>query len=207
MIKQEWKKQEKNYYNPPESPQYIEIPEFHFFSISGKGNPNDAYFTELVSALYTLSYAVKMSLKKRNLPGYTDYTVYPLEGIWQLENNIPPTSGNVLNKNNFIFNLMIRQPDFVSQEYAQEILEQTKKKKAGLLWDSIKFESRNEGPSIQMLHIGNYENENESFNKMETFAAQHQLKRINGIHREIYLSDPRKTAPEKLRTILRFQVQ
>lgn len=207
MIKHEWKKEEKNYYNPPGFPQLIEIPKFNFFSISGKGNPNDALFAEYVSALYSLSYAVKMDLKKRNFPGHTDYTVYPLEGIWQLENNVPPASNSTFNKDAFVFNLMIRQPDLISQAYAQEILKLIQKKKPNPLWDNITFKSITDGTCIQMLHTGSYDSENESFKQMETFMTQYRLNRKQQAHREIYLSDPRKTAPAKLRTILRFQIQ
>lgn len=206
MVKLEWKKQEKQYYIPSESPQLIEIPAFNYFCISGKGNPNEAFFAEYISALYTLSYAVKMDLKK-NLPGHKDYTVYPLEGIWQLGDNARPLQDGTLNKDNLIFNLMIRQPDSISKEYAQETIERTKKKKPTPLWDQVKFESITDGLCIQMLHIGSYNSEAVSFARMETFAAQQQRTRTGKVHREIYLSDARKTAPEKQRTVLRFQIK
>lgn len=206
-MKHEWKKQEKNYYAPPGFPQIAEIPGFNFFCISGKGNPNDAFFAEYISALYTLSYTVKMDLKKRNLPGHIDNTVYPLEGVWQLENNSQPMPNGAFDKNALIFNLMIRQPDSISKEYALEILELTKKKKANPLWEHVKFENISDGLCLQMLHTGSYDSETESFARMETFAAQHQRIRTGRAHREIYLSDARKTIPEKLQTILRFQIQ
>lgn len=206
MVKLEWKKQEKQYYIPSESPQLIEIPAFNYFCISGKGNPNEAFFAEYISALYTLSYAVKMDLKK-NLPGHTDYTVYPLEGIWQLGDNARPLQDGTLDKDNLIFNLMIRQPDSISKEYAQETIDRTKKKKPTPLWDQVKFESITDGLCIQMLHIGSYDSEAASFARMETFAAQQQRTRTGKVHREIYLSDARKTAPEKQRTVLRFQIK
>lgn len=207
MIKQEWRKQEKNYYAPSECPQVIEIPGFNYFCISGKGNPNHAFFAEYVGTLYTLSYAVKMDLKKKNIPGQPDYTVYPLEGVWQLENDTPLSPNGILNKDALIFNLMIRQPDTVSKEYAQEILKHVKKKKANPLWEQVKFEHLTDGLCVQALHIGSYDREAESFAQMEIFAAQQGRIRTGMDHREIYLSDARKTTPEKLRTILRFQVQ
>lgn len=206
MVKLEWKKQEKQYYIPSESPQLIEIPAFNYFCISGKGNPNDAFFAEYISALYTLSYAVKMDLKK-NLPDHTDYTVYPLEGVWQLGDNACPLQDGTLNKDALIFNLMIRQPDTMSKEYAQETIDRMKKKKPNPLWDQVKFESITDGLCIQMLHIGSYDSEAASFARMETFAAQQQRTRTGKVHREIYLSDARKTAPEKQRTVLRFQIK
>lgn len=130
------------------------------------------FFAEYVGTLYTLSYAVKMDLKKKNIPGQPDYTVYPLEGVWQFENDTPLSPNGILNKDALIFNLMIRQPDTVSKEYAQEILEHVKKKKANPLWDQVKFEHMTDGLCVQALHIGSYDREAESFAQMEIFAAQ-----------------------------------
>jgi hypothetical protein len=102
---------------------------------------------------------------------------------------------------------MIRQPDFVMIDFAKEALEKTKKKKPHDLLNKVEFETIEEGPCIQMLHTGSYDSEPESFKKMEEFAHAKNLKRISHSHREIYLSDARKVAPEKLRTVLRFQVE
>ncbi len=102
---------------------------------------------------------------------------------------------------------MIRQPDFVAIDFANEALERTKKKKPHDLLNKVRFETMEEGPCVQMLHAGSYDSEPDSFKKMEEFAHTKNLKRISLIHREIYLSDARKVAPEKLRTVLRFQVE
>lgn len=147
--KYEWKKMEKGFYSPCCQPQLVDIPSFQYFILSGKGNPNDAYFTEYVQCLFSLSYSAKMCWKKEKA---FDYTVYPLEGVWSLQNEASITNG-ILNKNKLVFNLMIRQPDFISNEYAVEIIESVKIKKPHPLLELVKFESISEGQCVQMLHI------------------------------------------------------
>lgn len=200
--KYEWKKAEKSYYNPVKVPQLVDIPAFKFFTLAGKGNPNDAFFAEYIQCLFSLSYTLKMQWKKES--GF-DYAVYPLEGVWSLQT---PTNQNdgVLDKDNLLFNLMIRQPDFVTEEYAADIIEKVKAKKPHPLLEDVKFETITDGVCVQMLHIGNYDSEPVSFAEMNTFALDNNLSRSSLVHREIYLSDARKVQPEKLKTILRFQV-
>lgn len=200
--KYEWKKAEKSYYNPVKVPQLVDIPAFKFFTLAGKGNPNDAFFAEYIQCLFSLSYTLKMQWKKES--GF-DYAVYPLEGVWSLQT---PTNQNdgVLDKDNLLFNLMIRQPDFVTEEYAADIIEKVKAKKPHPLLEDVKFETITDGLCVQMLHIGSYDSEPKSFAEMNTFALDNNLLRSSLVHREIYLSDARKVQPEKLKTILRFQV-
>lgn len=200
--KYEWKKAEKSYYNPVKVPQLVDIPAFKFFTLAGKGNPNDAFFAEYIQCLFSLSYTLKMQWKKENS---FDYAVYPLEGVWSLQT---PTNQNdgVLDKDNLLFNLMIRQPDFVTEEYAADIIEKVKAKKPHPLLEDVKFETITDGLCVQMLHIGSYDSEPMSFAEMNTFALDNNLLRSSLVHREIYLSDARKVQPEKLKTILRFQV-
>ncbi|MDD4604137.1 MAG: GyrI-like domain-containing protein [Bacteroidales bacterium] len=207
-MKHEWKKSEKNYYLPKDKPEKIDIPAFKFFSINGKGNPNDPFFAEYIGVLYSLSYTIKMSPKSGNAPdNYYDYTVYPLEGVWDIDEISKSRGIMAFDKNSFVFNIMIRQPEFVTDEIANEMIFRTKKKKPHELLDKVKFEIIEEKTCVQMLHHGSYDNEPESFNKMELFAQEHNLRRKYHIHREIYLSDARKTMPEKLKTVLRFQVE
>jgi len=201
-------KPEKEFYQPGKMPALIRVPEFFFFSIEGKGNPNDEFFGDYIQVLYSLSYAVKRSRKQGIAPvGYFDYTVYPLEGVWDLTDAGKQNQTGVLDKNELVFNLMIRQPGFVTAEYAAMVMEQVKKKKPLPLLDQVKFEPITEGLCIQMMHTGPFDTEPESFLKMEAFASEKGLTRISHSHREIYLSDPRRTAPEKLRTVLRFTVK
>lgn len=200
--KYEWKKMEKSIYGPKKEPQLINIPTFKFFTLAGVGDPNDAFFAEHIQCLYSLSYAMKMQWKKEN---GLDYAVYPLEGVWSLPAE-PQNNNEVLDKRNLIYTLMIRQPDFVSEEYATDIIEKVKIKKPHPLLANVKFETISEGLCVQMLHQGSYDDEPASFAEMDTFARNNNLIRATKMHREIYLSDARKVQAEKLKTILRFQV-
>jgi hypothetical protein len=207
-MKHEWKKVEKQFYLPKNKPEIIQIPKFKFFTIEGKGNPNDDFFADYIGVLYSLSYAVKMSPKKGNEPkGYFDYTVYPLEGVWDITEEARKRFTGTINKDDLVFKLMIRQPDFVDLEYAQKTLELTQKNKPNSLLERVKFEEITEGSCIQMLHLGSYDNEPASFQLMEEFAAKEKVKRVSKIHREIYLSDARKVAADKLKTVLRFSIE
>ena len=207
-MKHEWRKKEKNIYLPKNKPEIVEIPEFGYFTIEGKGNPNDEHFPEFIGVLYALAYAVKMSPKKGFAPdNYFDYTVYPLEGIWDIADEAKETFEGTLNKDDLVFKLMIRQPDFVGISFAEKIIEITKDKKPHRLLGKVRFEKISDGKCIQMLHLGSYDNEPESFGLMEDFAKSQGLQRTSKIHKEIYLSDARKVAPEKLKTVLRFQVK
>ena len=208
-MKHEWKKSEKSFYFPNVIPEKIVVPKFNFYTIEGEGNPNDDSFAEYVGVLFSLSYAIKMGLKSGEVvpKNYTDYAVYPLEGVWDINEEAKSNMNGKLDKNSLVYKLMIRQPAFITADVAAENIEITKKKKPHTLLDQIKFETIEEGSCIQMLHMGSFDNEPQSFKLMEQFAEEHQLKRKSLTHREIYLSDARKTIPERLRTILRFQVE
>jgi hypothetical protein len=206
-MKHEWKKAEKNFYLPGTKPELIKMPSFKFFSIEGQGNPNDKFFAEYVEVLYSLSYAVKMSPKAGVSPkDYFEYTVYPLEGVWDISEEAKKLASGKLNKNDFVFKLMIRQPGFVTSDFAAEMVGKTKKKKPHPLIDSITFNSFEEGSCIQMMHIGRFDDEPISFRRMEEFCSDNNFTRESKIHREIYLSDPRRVSPEKLKTVLRFKI-
>jgi hypothetical protein len=207
-VKHDWKKLEKHYYRPKNKPQVIEIPPMNFFCINGEGNPNDAFFADYIGVLYSLSYAIKMSPKSGKTPSnYFDYSVYPLEGVWDLKEEAKLNPIETLDKNALVFKLMIRQPNFVNQQYALETIEIVRKKKPNQLLDTVSFETTEEGTCVQMLHNGSYDNEPQSFAAMEIFAKDKGLNRKYKTHREIYLSDARKTSVEKLKTVLRFQVE
>ncbi len=209
MEKYEWKKKEKNLYLPKAKPEIIDIPSFKFFTLEGKGNPNDEFFADYVGALYSLSYGVKMSYKKGIEPkGFYDYIVYPLEGVWDLtEKGREDYKKGFINKEELLFKLMIRQPDFVDEAYAKFIVEEAKKNKPNALLNDVKFEEIEEGKVVQMLHVGSYDGEVESFKMMEEFVKESGFERAEKLHKEIYLSDARKVEAEKLKTILRFKVK
>jgi hypothetical protein len=126
----EWKKAEKEIYQPGTKPVFIKVHAFRFFSIEGKGNPNDKFFAEYVSVLYSLSYAVKMAPKKGTVPdNYFEYTVYPLEGVWDITEEAKKNPMDKIDKDTLVFNLMMRQPEFVTPGYAEDVISTTKKKK------------------------------------------------------------------------------
>ena len=209
QVKHEWRKKEKVTYLPKNKPEIIDIPEFKFITIEGEGSPSETLFTECIGALYSLAYTIKMMPKKMSTQphGYYDFTVYPLEGIWDINDEAKANFNGTVNKNDFVYKLMIRQPDFVDEHFFEEMLEVAKEKKKIQLLEQVKFERVTEGLCVQMLHLGPFENEPESFQKMEEFAQTEGLRRLSKVHREIYLSDTRKVAPEKLKTVLRFQAE
>jgi hypothetical protein len=205
LMKFEWKKQEKDLYLPKDKPTLVTVPEQKFFIISGKGNPNDEEFSEKIGILYSLSYAVRMMPKKGYTPvGYFEYTVYPLEGLWDLTEK--GRTSYTLDKDELVYKIMIRQPDFVTQEVADKAFEIVKKKKNNPLLDSVTFEALEDGLAVQMMHTGSYDDEPESFVQMKQFIKENDLEIKTLVHREIYISDARKTEPSKLKTILRYMV-
>jgi hypothetical protein len=209
MAKHEWRKSEKAVYLPKNEPELIDVPAFQFLTIEGEGSPSSELFSKCIEALYTLAYAIKMTPKKMNPPpeGFSDYTVYPLEGIWDLTEEAKKTFDGAINKDDFVFKLMIRQPDFVDESFFSEMLAFTQAKKPTDMLRKVEFETISDGLSVQMLHIGSYDNEPASFKRMEEFARQEHLVRGSKAHREIYLSDFRKVPAEKLKTVLRFKVR
>ncbi|MDF2558268.1 MAG: hypothetical protein K0R71_2096 [Bacillales bacterium] len=204
MKKVDYKRDFKTLYLPKLEPEIVDVPEAAYFMIEGEGDPNGEEFGVSVEALYSLSYAVKMSYKGPRMPtGYYDYTVFPLEGVWDLIDKTKP----VTDKSNFKYTLMIRQPDFLSNELYEYFLEETLKKKKNPKLDNVKYVKSMDGLSIQILHRGSYDNEPASFEKMENYCKEMGYKRSCKTHREIYLSDPRKTASDKLKTVLRYKVE
>lgn len=204
MDKQDFKKQFKDLYLPKQTPVIITVPTVNFLVVDGKGDPNGEEFALVVGALYSVSYAVKMSYKSANVPpGYYDYTVFPLEGVWDIfDKTLSP-----IVKSNYVYKMMIRQPDFLTPELFERFLTETKKKKPNAYLDKMEFSAISEGLCCQMLHVGSYDDEPASFKAMEQFCTENGHKRSSLIHREIYLSDPRKTATDKLKTVLRFKVE
>lgn len=206
-MKKEWRKHEKNIYLLKNTPELIEIPPFNYFTIKGKVNPNDKAFGEYIIVLYSLSYGARMSYKWDNPPvDYYEYTVYPLEGVWDIADKSKYVPG-VIDKDNLAFELMIRQPSFVTEDLANQIIELTKQKKPHNLLEQVEFKTICEDSCVQMLHLGSYDDEPNSFELMKQFCIKNNLKRTSMKHREIYLSDARKTKPEKLKTVLRFKVE
>ncbi|MDT2674845.1 GyrI-like domain-containing protein [Enterococcus dongliensis] len=206
-MKYEWRKAEKQIYLPKKMSLQT-IPNYKFICLSGQGNPNNELFGEQVSALYTLSYALRMKLKKGELGEPFEYTVYPLEGVWTSEK--APGDGPI-DKNELIYQIMIRQPDCLTKEDFLAIVEPAFQKKQNPSIKAADFIEYEEGRVLQTIHLGPYDNESETFAKMHEFMADKQLERrntmVNYIHREIYLSDPRKIDPAKQKTVLRYKLK
>ena len=201
-MKYEWRKLDKKLYQGPKTPVVIEHPVQSFIMLNGQGNPNKADFSERVSALYSLAYAIKMEYKKTaHHQEFTDFTVYPLEGSWQ------QTEAETLVKDDLVYTIMIAQPEFIANEMVETALEKVKVKKPNPFYNEIRFERISEGSSVSMLHVGPFDDEPQTFAKMDAFCQENGLKRCTAYHREIYLNNKNRTAPEKLKTILRYSVQ
>ena len=201
-MKYDWRKVEKSLYGVKASPKIVNVPQQSFIMLDGTGNPNLPGFTEEVSALYALAYAIKMDYKKSHAnQEFQDFTVYPLEGIWQQKEQ------GELVKEELIYTIMIAQPSFISKEMVKEALEKVKVKKPNSHYEKIRFETVKEGKCLTMLHLGSFDSEPLSFAKMDAFCKENSLNRRFPFHREIYLNNLNRTSPDKLKTILRYQVE
>ena len=194
----------KELYLPSLQPSVVRVPAISFAVIDGRGDPNGEAFAEATAALYSFSYAVKMSYKSKEPPeGYYDYTVFPLEGVWDLIDKSKPST----DKSNYAYSIMIRQPEFLNSRLFDRFLVETKKKKPNACLNRLQSVTTEEGLCCQMLHVGPFDDEPESFEKMHRFCTANGYIRNSMVHREIYLSDPRKTAQDKLKTVLRFSIK
>ncbi|BBF41372.1 hypothetical protein lbkm_0046 [Lachnospiraceae bacterium KM106-2] len=206
-MKYEWRKQEKELYIPKREPELIQVPSYNFLLISGNGDPNEEEYSQKVEALYALAYGIRMLPKQGEIPdGYYEYTVYPLEGVWNLTEE--GKRSDQLEKEELLYTIMIRQPEFVTEDVVKVAFESVKKKKSLKFLNDITFGTMEDGLCVQMLHIGSYDKEPESFRNMDAFCERNGLEVIRERHhREIYLSDPRKVEPSKCKTVLRYFVR
>jgi hypothetical protein len=211
-MKHEWRKHEKNQYLPKNSPEIIHLNAMNYLTLHGEGNPNGALFQHHVKALYALSYGIKMTLKKtQHVLNYMDYTVYPLGATWSLNaqgiekynKGIPITEL----KDDFIYKVMIRQPDFLSKDDVEIIQKKVYETKQDEAIKHITFEHIDETIQCQMMHIGSYDDEPHSFEKMVNYIETLGYQRSTYDHHEIYISDPRKTSIDRLKTVLRIHIQ
>lgn len=205
-MKHEWRRKEKDLYLPKQKPELVTVPAQKFFMIKGKGDPNHEEFTKRVGVLYSLAYAIRMMPRNGYTPeGYFEYTVYPLEGIWDLTEE--GRQLDELDKDELLYTIMIRQPDFVTNEIVQRAFESVRKKKPHPYLDEVTFGVMEDGMSVQMLHVGPFDEEPRTFKEMDEFLESEQLERVTLTHREIYISDIRRVEPARLRTVLRYQVK
>ena len=174
----------------------------------GEGDPNSEMFSQQIEALYSVSYAIRMMLKKGETTDSFVYTVYPLEGIWTTKDG---SKDENLNKDQLVYRIMIRQPEQVNLEMVSQAIQQTIKKKDNPYLNQLSFETYEDGMSIQMIHVGSFDTELESFKQMDRFLEGTAYERDwimeSYVHREIYLSDARKVVPEKRKTVLRYKLK
>jgi len=202
MGKVDHKKNKKHLYNPSaKEVSVVDVPPMHFLMIDGAGDPNISLdYQHAVEALFSLSYALKFRVKKSN---GVDYAVMPLEGLWWTDD---PGQFSMSDKGVWKWTAMIMQPEYVTPELFVGALVEVKKKKDLTALDKVRFESYQEGLSVQIMHLGPYAAEKPTVARLYSFIKDNGY-RLNGRHHEIYLSDPRKSAPEKLKTVLRQPIQ
>lgn len=209
MDKLDYKKVYKDLYQPPLKPTIIEVPEMVFIVVDGKGDPNTcAEYKEALELLYGLSFTIKMSKMNGTEPdGYFEYVLPPLEGLWSVE-GIEFDGTNITDKSCFCWRSMIRQPEFVTEAVFEAAKTALQKKKPELNVDKAQYVRFNEGLCVQIMHKGSYDSEPASIEKMRKFAAQNgYCEDFNGrYHHEIYLSDPRRCEPERLKTVIRHPI-
>jgi hypothetical protein len=204
MSKVDFKKELKHLYQPSAKAfQLVDVPPMNFLMIDGHGDPNTAQsYANAVEALYAVAYKLKFTSKKET---GRDYVVPPLEGLWWAEDMATFTVSR--DKSAWDWTMMIMTPDWVTQPMFAEAAEAVGRSKDLPALEKIRLEPYHEGLSVQILHIGSFEDEGPTISRLhQEYMPQNGLEE-NGKHHEIYLSDPRRVAPEKLKTILRQPVK
>lgn len=210
MAAYDFKKEFNDLYAPKTKPSIVDVPPMRFIMVDGKGDPNTSpLYTAAVEVLYGLSYSIKMSKKSGNQPqGYFEYVVPPLEGLWWFEDGV--FDGSVIGrKDEFSWVMMIRQPEFVTSAVFEAAKLSLAKKKPALDASLARLEDFTEGLCAQVMHIGPYDDEPSTVAALDQFIASNGYRtEMAGMrqHHEIYLGDPRKTAPDRLKTVLRHPI-
>lgn len=205
----DFKKEYKEYYMPKNKPQIVDIPKANYIAVRGKGDPNEesGAYQQAVGILYSIAYTLKMSYKTDyKIEGFFEYVVPPLEGFWWQDN---VEGVDYSDKSTFNWISVIRLPDFITEENFAWAVETASKKK-NMDCSSAEFLTIDEGLCVQMMHIGPYDDEPASVAIMNAFLKENGYAtdiNENRLHHEIYLSDPRKTAPEKLKTVIRQPIR
>lgn len=210
MKKIDYKKEYRGLYLPKQEPMLINVPKITYVTVCGKGDPNICEeYKEAIELLYGISYTIKMSkMTDDKIDGYFEYVVPPLEGLWWLDKK--PEDLFISDKNKFYWKAMIRLPEFVTVDAFEIAKNKLKIKKPNLDINKINYEEIEEGKCVQIMHIGSYDSEVTSIKKIYDFIDENGLEiDINDcrLHHEIYLSDPRKTKVENLKTVIRYPVK
>ena len=204
MDKVDFKKTLKHLYRPGKKDfELVEVPEMQFLMVDGEGDPNTALaYKQALESLYAVAYKIKFA-SKRQLE--RDYVVPPLEGLWWADDMGAFVAGN---KDNWSWTMMLMTPEWITVEVFQQALDVVAKgKEPPAALDKIRLESYTEGHSAQIMHIGSYDDEAPTLARLHDEWMPSNGLTFNGKHHEIYLSDPRRVAPEKLKTVLRQPVR
>ena len=205
----DYKKEYKEFYMPKAKPEIVEIPAMNYLAVRGSGDPNpeDSDYKKAIGLLYGIAFTIKMSKKSgHQIDGFFDYVVPPLEGFWQQEGI---TGMDYSRKDAFQWISVIRLPDFVREEDFRWAVQEAERKKQQD-FSRVEFLRVEEGLCVQCMHIGPYDDEPATVALMDAYVAEKGY--VNDInekrmHHEIYLSDARRTAPEKLRTVIRHPIR
>ena len=205
----DYKKEYKEFYMPKNKPGIVEVPPMNYIAVRGKGNPNEecSEYKQSIGLLYGIAFTIKMSkMGSHRIDGYFDYVVPPLEGFWWQENT---KEIDYSKKEDFHFISVIRLPDFVTKkDFDWAIEEASKKKKED--FSKVEFLTVDEGLCVQCMHIGSYDDEPGTIQIMHEFLMDEDYEldiSDTRLHHEIYLSDARRVAPEKLKTVIRHPVK
>lgn len=205
----DFKKEYKEFYLPKEKPQIVTVPKANYIAVRGQGNPNEAdgAYQKAVGVLYAIAYTLKMSYKTGyKMEGFYEYVVPPLEGFWWQEG----VDGiDYSDKSTFHWISVIRLPEFVSKADFEWAVKQAEQKKKMDL-SSAEYMTIDEGMCVQIMHIGPFDEEPATVEKMDRYLAENGYENdltSERLHHEIYLSDARKVAPEKWKTVIRHPVR
>ena len=201
MTKPDYKKDLKHLYFPPQGKfTVVDVPSMNFLMIDGHGDPNHSLqYQQVVEALYSLSYSLKFALK----PQGVEYSVAPLEGLWWMEDM---REFSMLTKDRWDWRMMIMQPQPVTAELVARMTAEVQRKKDLPALEGLRFEAYEEGLAMQVMYLGAYADEGPTIARMHAFIAE-QGYALRGKHHEIYLGDPRRAAPEKLKTVIRQPIK
>ena len=205
----DFKKEYREFYMPKNKPAIVDVPTSNYIAVRGKGDPNeeDGAYQRALSVLYAVAYTLRMSYKTdHKIDGFFEYVVPPLEGFWWQEG---ADCVDYSDKTAFNWISVIRLPDFITKKDFDWAVDTAMKKK-GMDCTSAQFLTIDEGLCVQIMHIGSYDNEPETIAIMDKYLLENGYMKdtSNGrLHHEIYLSDPRKCAPEKLKTVIRLPIR
>ena len=205
----DFKKEYKEFYMPKAKPMIVEIPRMNYIAVRGTGNPNqeDSQYKQSIELLYGVAYTLRMSHKtSHKIKGFFEYVVPPLEGLWRQEDTV---GLDYSRKDDMHFISMIRLPDFVTEDdFEWALREAANKKKRD--FSKVEFFTYHEGLCVHCMHLGPYDDEPATIEAMESFAVSSGYQvdiNESRLHHEIYLSDPRKCAPDKLKTVVRHPIR